>query len=190
MASVLRPTFALATTFRQIPKQSSFRAIQLQSRAFHQSPFKSQSSKVINQTKSTASKTTPSSTLLQRSRDAFRRAYSQQSTFPNPAASGNLSQRLLYGAAIFGGTLVVTNLVFNRETREDGGMPPFERAYLNETFLHTGLGVGIIAIAARAMHHSGWSVRLMTSNPWLVIGGGLVVSIGTMYACMATSPDK
>ena len=114
-----------------------------------------------------------------------------QSTSPitGPEA-GNLRQRLLYGAGIFGGTILAINLVFNRETREDGGMPPFERSFLNETFLHTGLGVGIIGVVARALHQNGWSYRLMAMNPWLVIGGSLAVSIGTMYGCFATSPDK
>jgi hypothetical protein len=69
-------------------------------------------------------------------------------------------------------------------------MPPFERSYLNETFLHTGLGVGIIGIAARALHQSGWSIRLMSANPWLVVGGGLAMSIATMYGCFATAPEK
>ncbi|MCJ1411498.1 hypothetical protein MMC19_005588 [Ptychographa xylographoides] len=104
--------------------------------------------------------------------------------------AGNLTQRLLYGAGIVGATILATNLIFNRETREDGGMPPFERAYLNETFLHTGLGIGIIGVAASALHQSGWSVRLMAANPWLVIGGGLAASIGTMYGCFATSPEN
>ncbi|MGG6497623.1 UNVERIFIED_CONTAM: hypothetical protein NY603_32345, partial [Bacteroidetes bacterium 56_B9] len=80
-----------------------------------------------------------------------RRTY-QTSAPANPLAQGNLTQRLIYGGAIFGGTLLAINLVFNRETREDGGMPPYERAYLNETFLHTGLGIGIIGVAARALH--------------------------------------
>ena len=104
--------------------------------------------------------------------------------------TGSLRQRLIYGAGIVGGTILATNLVFNRETREDGGMPPFERSYLNETFMHTGLGIGIIGIAARALHQNGLSLRLMSTNPWLVIGGGLIMSIGTMYGCMATAPDK
>lgn len=82
------------------------------------------------------------------------------------------------------------NLLFNRETREDGGMPPFERSFLNETFLHTGLGVGIIGVAASALHQSGWSYRIMASNPWAVIGISLAASIGTMYGTFATSPDK
>lgn len=104
--------------------------------------------------------------------------------------TGSLSQRLLYGAAIVGGTLVATNLMFNRETREDGGMPPFERSYLNETFAHTGLGIGIIGVAASALHRSGWSYRLMSANPWLVIGVSLAASIGTMYGTRATDPEN
>jgi len=101
-----------------------------------------------------------------------------------------LRQRLLYGAGIFGGTLIAINLIFNRETREDGGMPPFERKYLNDTFMHTGLGLGTIAIAARALHMNGWSYRIMAANPWLVLGVGLAGSIGTMIATRATDPDN
>jgi FtsH-binding integral membrane protein len=101
-----------------------------------------------------------------------------------------MTQRLLYGAAIIGGTVLATNFIFNRETREDGGMPDYERSYLNETFMHTGLGVGIIAIAARAIHMNGWSYRLMAASPWAVVGLGLVASIGTMYGTMYTSPDN
>jgi FtsH-binding integral membrane protein len=108
---------------------------------------------------------------------------------PRPDTS-NLSQKLLYGAGILGGTIIATNLLFNRETREDGGMPPFERAYLNDTFLHTGLGIGIIGVAAQALHRSGWSYRLMLTNPWIVVGGSLVAGIGTMYACFVTDPDN
>jgi hypothetical protein len=40
------------------------------------------------------------------------------------------------------------------------------------------------------LHMSGWSYRLMAANPWMVLGVGLVGSIGTMYGCMATDPDK
>jgi len=98
--------------------------------------------------------------------------------------------KLLYGAAIVGGTAVAINVVFNRETREDGGMPEYERSFLNETFLHTGLGIGIIGVAARALHTSGWSYRLMATNPWAVIGLSLVASIGTMYGTFYTAPEN
>lgn len=101
-----------------------------------------------------------------------------------------MKSRLIYGAGIFGATLLGINLVFNRETREDGGMPPYERSYLNDTFLHTGLGIGIIGVAASALHRNGWSYRLMAANPWMVLGIGLVGSIGTMYGARMTDPDK
>ena len=113
-----------------------------------------------------------------------------QESYQAPTASGNLTQRLIYGAALVGGAIVATNLIFNRETREDGGMPPFEREYLNQTFLHTGLGVGIIALAARTLHQTGWSYKMMARSPWLVIGVGLAASIGTMYGTFYTHPDK
>ncbi len=104
--------------------------------------------------------------------------------------TGNLTQKLLVGAGLVGATLVATNLLFNRETREDGGMPPFERKFLNETFMHTGLGLGVIGVAARALHQNGWSYRLMAANPWAVIGISLVASIGTMYGTFNTAPEK
>lgn len=114
-----------------------------------------------------------------------------QETYPIPRPdAGNLRQRLLYGAAVVGGTALAVNLVFNRETREDGGMPAYERSYLNETFMHTGLGIGIIGIAATALHQNGWSYRLMMANPWAVIGVSLVASIATMYGTFATPPQK
>jgi multisubunit Na+/H+ antiporter MnhB subunit len=111
----------------------------------------------------------------------------QQAVAPN---AGNLVQKLVVGGAMVGGTLIAINMVFNRETREDGGMPPFERAYLNDTFMHTGLGVGIIGLSARAMFQSGFTYRMMATNPWIVMIGGLGLSIGTMMATRATSPEK
>ncbi len=120
----------------------------------------------------------------------FRRPYMEQPYQAARVDRGDVRQRLLFGAGIFGGTLFAINMIFNRETRDDGGMPPYEREYLNVTFMHTGLGVGIIAIAARTLHSSGWSLRLMATNPWAVMGLGLVGSIGTMMGTFATSPEK
>lgn len=103
---------------------------------------------------------------------------------------GSLMQKLVMGGAIFGGTLVAINLVFNRETREDGSMPPYERSYLNDTFLHTGLGIGIIGLSARAMFQSGATYRMMATSPWIVMIGGLALSMGTMMATRATDPSN
>ncbi|MCJ1321317.1 hypothetical protein MMC15_006661 [Xylographa vitiligo] len=179
MAFTLRAPFVLATAVKQIPKTA-----QRSSRAFHH--FSSPKSLHAGP----ISKTTSSITALIKPRNVFQRSYMQPASPITGPNAGNLTQRLLYGAGIVGGTIFATNLLFNRETREDGGMPPFERSYLNETFLHTGLGVGIIGVAASALHQSGWSVRLMGSNPWVVIVGGLAMSIGTMYGCFATSPEN
>lgn len=186
MAFVLRRPFAIASALKQIP-----RASQVPSRAFqsYAAPAKQQ---LLTHTK-------PATPLriVNNHRNAFQNAFrsssrrSYQTVAPqNPIAQGNLTQRLIYGGLIVGGTMVAINMVFNRETREDGGMPPFERAYLNDTFLHTGLGIGIIGVAARALHVNGWSYRLMSANPWLVLGLGLVGSLGTMIGCRATSPDN
>jgi len=134
--------------------------------------------------------TTPVSTLS-KARNAFKqsRTYMQQPAAPN-ANTGNLVQRILVGGAVLGGTYVALNLMFNRETREDGGMPPFERAYLNDTFMHTGLGIGIIGLSARAMFQSGFMYRLMATNPWVVMIGGLGLSFGTMIATRNTDPQN
>jgi len=85
--------------------------------------------------------------------------------------------KILGQVGIIGGTVVGLNLFFNRETRE-GGIPPLEQEYLHETFKYVGAGLGICAVAARGLHTMGWSIRLMRMNPWLVLGGGLALSIG------------
>lgn len=180
MAFVLRRPFTVSAGLKQISRPSP--AVRL---FHHSSPARS--NRFL-----TSKSTTPASTVLSKSKatfqNAFRRTYMQEPAYAPDR--GNLTQKLLYGAAIVGGTIVATNLIFNRETREDGGMPPFEREYLNQTFMHTGLGIGIIGVAARALHSSGWSYRLMATNPWVVVIGGLALSIGTMYGTFYTSPDK
>lgn len=56
-------------------------------------------------------------------------------------------QRLAYAGALFGGTLIAANLLFNRETREHA-IPAYEREYLHETFTYTGVGVAMIGMSA------------------------------------------
>jgi len=150
MAFVLRRPFALTTTLKQLPK-STFHP----TRAFHTPPKPSL----------TPSKPTSPFFSLIKARNTFQRNLTQPSAYARPD-SGSLATKLLYGGAVVGGTILATNLLFNRETREDGGMPAFEREYLNETFMHTGLGIGIIGVAAKALHSNGWSIRLMSMNPW------------------------
>jgi hypothetical protein len=182
MSFVLRRPFAVSSVFKQYNKPSAVL------RAFHSSPLKSKSQSFFNYRPAgpVSSNVLKSNSIF---KNAFKRTYMQES-YQAPAQTGNLTQKLVVGAALVGGAIVATNLIFNRETREDGGMPPYEREYLNQTFMHTGLGVGIIALAARTLHTSGWSYKLMARSPWLVIGVGLAASIGTMYGTMYTHPDK
>lgn len=154
---------------------------------------------LFHQAARSAAPTTTKSTILSTSRILSRsqkqfapsaaRSYYQQAQ-QTTTAGPNGTRRLLVGGAIFGGTLVAINLVFNRETRDDGGMPPFERDYLNNTFLHTGLGIGIIGLTARQMVNTGFVYRLMVTNPWVVGIGGLALSFGTMIGTRSISPDK
>ncbi|KAJ9666340.1 hypothetical protein H2201_003528 [Coniosporium apollinis] len=180
MAFVLRRPFAVTAALKQLPKATA-----TTTRAFHHTPLKSSPQNFFS------SRTT--SPIVSKSRNVFQQTFRRSYQTPSPSyqvPAGDFRQRLLYGAGIFGGTLVAINLIFNRETREDGGMPPYERTYLNDTFMHTGLGIGIIGVAATALHRSGWSYRLMAANPWMVLGVGLVGSIGTMYLAMNTPPEN
>lgn len=180
---MLRRPFAVVNALKQAPQIAS-RSFQTQAQAPVKTAFTKQSTPLRSFITSSQQNVFRSSF-----RQASRRGYQTQ-TPQNPLAQGNMTQRLIYGGAIFGGTLLAINLVFNRETREDGGMPLYEREYLNDTFLHTGLGVGIIGVAARALHMNGWSYRLMSANPWLVLGIGLVGSIGSMMVCYNTHPSN
>ena len=107
---------------------------------------------------------------------AKRLATHQSITRTYPGKSINWP-KILGQVGIIGGTIVGLNVFFNRETRE-GGIPPVEQEYLHETFKYVGAGLGITALMARGLHMSGWSSRLMMMNPWVVLGGGLVLSIG------------
>lgn len=175
----LRLTGTLAaaskTTFRSAPI-----------RAFHHSPPSAKG--IFTSRAATSIKNSPVvKNVFQQSR-----AYNSGQVGPvvNPTSTGSLMQRLLVGGAMFGGTLFAINIMFNRETREDGAMPLFEREYLNQTFMHTGLGVGIIGVAARAMYTSGFVYRIMATNPWIVMIGGLGLSFATMIGTRNTDPSN
>lgn len=175
----------LATQFAKTSTPSS-----IATRAFHQSArrqnafFTGKNPLLSSSTARAGAKNSANTSLV--ARLVNKRGYQYQAA-PD---SGSKLQKLFVGGAIFGGSIVALNAVFNRETREDGGMPPFEREYLNGTFLHTGLGIGIIALSARQMIQSGFAYRLMVANPWAVAIGGLALSFGTMIGTRSIDPDK
>lgn len=181
------PARALAQRLPELTSKSSIRSAVTPLRSIHtSSPLKNSGFFTSRTTTAPVARAVFRSNTLA---PGARRAYNQPSS-AGPITSGSNSRRLLVGGAIFGGTLVAINLVFNRETREDGGMPAFEREYLNNTFLHTGLGVGIIGLTARQMVTTGFTYRLMVMNPWVVGIGGLALSFATMIGTRSISPDK
>lgn len=98
MAFLMRRPFAVTAALKQTTPiaSSTFRA-------FHQGPVKKAPKTSTFTTKFASSRNTFRAAF----QNSFRRGYQQPAgAFPNPAASGNLTQRLLYGGAIFGGTLV------------------------------------------------------------------------------------
>jgi hypothetical protein len=189
MASRLPQLTQAAKSALQRPSKTSPMAM---IRAFHQSAPKN--TFFTSRSSSLASQTTPhgkfGNSLVSRLTGASRTYYQESAVPPEAAEKATILRKLLVGGAIFGGTLVAVNIMFNRETREDGGMPPFERKYLNSTFLHTGLGVGIIGLTAYQMIQSGFVYRLMVTNPWVFAIGGLALSFGTMLGTRAIDPDK
>ncbi|KAI0474166.1 inhibitor of apoptosis-promoting Bax1-domain-containing protein [Xylariaceae sp. FL0804] len=172
----------LASRLPELAK--SFRSTAAPARAFHQSTAKSFGH--------LPSRPVVASTILRTTaRNGFKqtRGYIQPQE-PAVSRDPSMMRKLLTGGAIFGGTLLAVNVMFNRETREDGGMPPYERAYLNQTFLHTGLGVGIIGLTARQIVQTGFVWRIMQTNPWVMIIGGLALSFGTMLGTRAIEPEN
>ncbi|KAH8099278.1 Bax inhibitor family protein [Cristinia sonorae] len=97
-------------------------------------------------------------------------------------------KKFAISAATVAGTVVAVNVFFNRETRD--GLTAAEQSYLNDSFKYTGGGLAITAIAARSLFKSGFALRVMSANPWLVLGVSLVGSIGTMMGAMYTPPEN
>ncbi|KEZ45897.1 putative bax inhibitor family protein [Scedosporium apiospermum] len=187
LGPIRQGTANVARTLPRLTKCSSTLPI----RAFHSTP-KTQTF-FTSRAPRAASNSLSSNLVIRssfaRARDGARTYMQGSQTTYQQQGQGSALRKLLIGGSIFGGTLLAINVVFNRETRE-GAMPKFEREYLNNTFLHTGLGVGIIGLTARQMVNSGFVYRIMVTNPWIVAIGGLALSFGTMIGTRAIDPDN
>jgi len=91
-------------------------------------------------------------------------------------------------AATVAGTILVAETFMNRETRD--GLTEAEQSYLHDSFKYTGGGLALTALAARSLFKSGVAFRIMSANPWAVLGASLVGSIGSMMGVMYTSPEN
>jgi FtsH-binding integral membrane protein len=97
--------------------------------------------------------------------------------------------KALTSVGIIAGSAFAANLFFNRPTRE-APIGEFAQSYLHRTFGYLGVGLGLTAAGAIALHRSGVSVRVMSANPWLVLGLGLVGSIGGMIGAQSLPPGS
>jgi len=97
-------------------------------------------------------------------------------------------KRFWVTAGTVAGAVVILELALNRETRD--ALSPAEQSYLHDSFKYTGAGLTLTALAARSMFKSGVAFRIMSANPWVVLGVGLAGSIGSMLGVFATSPEN
>ncbi|TFK56754.1 Bax inhibitor family protein [Heliocybe sulcata] len=97
-------------------------------------------------------------------------------------------KRFAISAGAIAGTVVIVQGFLNRDTRD--ALSEVERSYLHESFQYTGGGLVLTALAARSMFRSGLAFRVMSANPWLVLGVSLVGSIGTMMGAIYTPPER
>jgi len=91
-------------------------------------------------------------------------------------------------AATVAGTIIVAEAFLNRDTRD--ALSDAEQSYLHDSFKYTGGGLVLTALAARSLFKSGVAFRIMSANPWVVLGVSLVGSIGSMMGVMYTSPEN
>ncbi|SAM83748.1 related to growth hormone inducible transmembrane protein [Ustilago bromivora] len=120
-----------------------------------------------------------------------RLAFSAPHAAPAADAPTSISQpggwtRALASLGIIGGTAFAANMFFNRETRD--ALHPVEASYLNSTFMYLAGGLALTGAAAVGLHRYGVSQRVMMANPWLVLGVGLVASIGGMIGATSLPP--
>jgi len=91
-------------------------------------------------------------------------------------------------AVTVAGAVFLVDAFLNRETRDE--LSPSEQSYLHDSFKYTGSGLVLTAAAARYMFKSGVAFRIMSANPWVVLGAGLAGSIGSMMGVFYTPPEK
>ncbi|GAK66524.1 uncharacterized protein PAN0_013c4746 [Moesziomyces antarcticus] len=118
-------------------------------------------------------------------------AFAAPHTAPAADAPTSISQpggwtRALTSLGIIGGTAFAANMFFNRETRDS--LHPVEASYLHSTFMYLAGGLTLTGAAAVGLHRYGVSQRVMMANPWLVLGVGLVASIGGMIGATSLPP--
>ncbi|KAH7886003.1 inhibitor of apoptosis-promoting Bax1-domain-containing protein [Phlebopus sp. FC_14] len=97
-------------------------------------------------------------------------------------------KRFAITAAVVAGTVILAEGFLNRDTRD--ALTAAEQSYLHDSFKYTGGGLLLTALAARSLFRSGVAFRVMSANPWAVLGVSLAGSIGSMMGVYYTSPEN
>ena len=90
-----------------------------------------------------------------------------------PAAHLSKKSLLLYGAAGAAAGLMLMGLVAdgNREHRDATTYTSIEKSRIHATYSYLLGGIGSTAAFATAMFRTGFAQRMLTMNPWVVLGG-------------------
>ncbi|PWN41657.1 hypothetical protein IE81DRAFT_324282 [Ceraceosorus guamensis] len=117
-------------------------------------------------------------------------------SLPHQAPSGPRSMgepgawaRLLSSGGLIVGGAVAVHWLMNRETR-DAPFSEFVSNYVHSTFGWLATGLAMTGGGAFLLHRMGASRSLMAANPWLVMGAGLVCSIGGMIGAQTLPPGS
>ena len=58
----------------------------------------------------------------------------------------------------------------------------YVRTRVRYTYLYLAGSLGVTAVVARSLFHSGFALRMMSANPWLVFGATFVGLMGAQVA--------
>jgi len=125
-----------------------------------------------------------SPTLLSR----FSRSVTTDAQTVTASSSQDAWKRFGITAAVVAGAVTLAEGFLNRDTRDR--LSPAEQSYLHESFMYTGAGLTLTAVAARSLFRSGVAFRIMSANPWVVLGVSLAGSIGSMMGVFYTPPEQ
>jgi FtsH-binding integral membrane protein len=96
---------------------------------------------------------------------------------------------LMYGAAGAAAGLMLLGVFAdgNRGQRDVTAYTSIEKSRIHATYSYLLGGVVSTGAIATAMFRAGFAARMLSMNPWVMLGGSLVLTIGTMIGTQAIS---
>jgi len=110
---------------------------------------------------------------------------------PRYAEGINPTVAIAIGAGISIGTFFLLDKAFNHVSASSKSFissPAHE--YLGKTYAYVAAALGSTAAGAIMAFRAGFAHRMMTMNPWLLLGGSLLVTGGGLVLTMMTPPEN